>query len=83
MYFLYQGELVDLPLVYDDLVTLWTDLTTHCGVAETVQAVREKCQGEHGCSLYEMSVNLIEHKALLVKVGENIFDLAVSRRVWG
>ena len=82
LYFLYEGELVDIGTVLTDASELFTDTFLHCAVLETTSDIYNKCKTQQSCSLSEVISNIVTHKALLAKLAENFVDLVVSRRVW-
>ena len=61
-----------------------SDTYLHCGVTETVTALYGKCFGKNsgGCDLYGLANNLIAHKMELLKVGESIINVFVSKTLF-
>lgn len=85
MYFLFKGELVDISTAFSSLENLIVDTALHCGVYETGALLYRKCFGSKQnstCDLYGLANNMIAHKMDLLKVGESIMNVIVSKTLW-
>lgn len=81
VYFLLKGELVDMFTVWNSTKSFAMDTYRHCGVLETVRTLFRLCSEQGRCGFGNIVTNLYSNYYLLIKLGENLFQIFVSTEV--